>query len=369
MKSTTHKYLLEDSFQNLSLADNSVDLVVTSPPYPMVEMWDETFSTSNPQIGNLLNSDPKKAFEEMHLLLDNTWKECFRVLKQGGFACINIGDATRSIKNQFQLYTNHSRILYACHQIGFDILPCIIWRKPTNAPNKFMGSGMLPAGAYVTLEHEMILILRKGGKRIFSSEEKPVRASSALFWEERNTYFSDQWTDVIGTRQKLHLDSLRNRSGAFPIEIPLRLIQMYSQYGDVILDPFSGTGTTAHAAIASNRNSINLDNDEELLNASCKLPTRHKTKHELNDFIFKRVRDHMAYVHSKDILFFRYKNETLGFPVKTMQERQLNIFPIKSITSEEGEIQVQYRKFKKQELKEIYQPFLEMQISSTPLEL
>ena len=238
MKTTTHQYLLRDSFQDFGLADESVDLVVTSPPYPMVEMWDETFSHANQDIGELLDTQPREAFEAMHLLLDNTWRECFRVLKQGGFACINIGDATRSINNHFQLYTNHSRILYACHQIGFDILPSIIWRKPTNAPNKFMGSGMLPAGAYVTLEHEMILILRKGGKRRFDDDQKSIRASSALFWEERNTFFSDQWTDVTGTRQKMHLDSLRGRSGAFPIEIPLRLIQMYSQYGDIVLDPF-----------------------------------------------------------------------------------------------------------------------------------
>ena len=80
------------------------------------------------------------------------------------------------------LYPNHSRILAAMLKTGFSALPLILWRKPTNAPNKFMGSGMLPAGAYVTLEHEYILILRKGSKREFQqSPEKTKPAGRRIF--------------------------------------------------------------------------------------------------------------------------------------------------------------------------------------------
>ena len=69
-------------------------------------------------------------------------------------------------------------------------MPAILWRKPTNAPNKFMGSGMLPPNAYVTLEHEYILMFRWGAKREFSQEEqKRSRRESAYFWEERNGWF------------------------------------------------------------------------------------------------------------------------------------------------------------------------------------
>ena len=84
------------------------------------------------------------AFELMHIELDKVWNEVFRVLKEGGIACINIGDATRTINKNFQLYSNHSRIINHCTKIGFSALPMILWRKQTNAPNKFMGSGMLP---------------------------------------------------------------------------------------------------------------------------------------------------------------------------------------------------------------------------------
>jgi modification methylase len=75
----------------------------------------------------------------------------YRILIPGGIMCINIGDTTKTIDNKFCLYSNHSRILTHCLSLGFDNLPNIIWRKQTNAPNKFMGSGMLPVGAYVTL--------------------------------------------------------------------------------------------------------------------------------------------------------------------------------------------------------------------------
>ena len=185
-----HKVIFDNSTNLKSIDDESIDLVVTSPPYPMIEMWDEIFAKQNEEIKQALNdNDGNRAFELMHKVLDSVWEESFRVLKKGGFACINIGDATRTIDSHFRLYSNHSRIASKCFSLGFSSLPAIIWRKQTNAPNKFMGSGMLPAGAYVTLEHEYILVLRKGNKRQFKkAEDKLLRNQSAFFWEERNNY-------------------------------------------------------------------------------------------------------------------------------------------------------------------------------------
>lgn len=73
--------------QNMSqLGDNSVDLVVTSPPYPMIEMWDDIMGNQNPEITFALHSNkPRKAFELMHQELDKVWSECWRVLKEGSF--------------------------------------------------------------------------------------------------------------------------------------------------------------------------------------------------------------------------------------------------------------------------------------------
>ena len=138
------------------IADGSVNLIVTSPPYPMIEMWDELFISQDSSIKNDLDEGKGyDSFNKMHSLLNNTWKECDRVLAEHGFICINIGDATRTLNGEFQLYSNHSKIIEFFSSLGYSVLPDILWRKPSNSPNKFMGSGMYPAGAYVTYEQDL----------------------------------------------------------------------------------------------------------------------------------------------------------------------------------------------------------------------
>ena len=94
-----------------------------------------------------------------------------------------------------------------------------------------MGSGIYPAGAYVTYKHEYILIFRKGGKRTFEGKERELRQKSAYFWEERNIWFSDLW-EIKGTPQLLNNVAIRNRNASFPLEIPYRLVNMYSAEND-----------------------------------------------------------------------------------------------------------------------------------------
>ncbi|MFP4364876.1 MAG: DNA methyltransferase, partial [Spirochaetia bacterium] len=143
---TVHTIQISDA-RNLSGVENAtVDLVVTSPPYPMIKMWDALFSALSEEVEKKLSEDEgDHAFELMHRELDKVWKELFRVTKPGSFVCINIGDATRTVGGAFQLYSNHARIIQGMKEQGFDSLPLILWRKQTNAPNKFMGSGLLPA--------------------------------------------------------------------------------------------------------------------------------------------------------------------------------------------------------------------------------
>ncbi len=261
---TSHEFVFQDSKDMSRIPDGSVHLVVTSPPYPMVSMWDEMFSRDPAVESALAGGDGDAAFDLMHARLEPVWRECFRVLREGGIACINIGDAVRTIDGSFRLFNSHSRIVRDCLAIGFQALPAIIWRKQTNAPNKFMGSGMLPPGAYVTLEHEYVLIFRKGDKRAFGAREKANRRESAFFWEERNTWFSDVWFDIKGARQTLAGGEARERSAAFPFELPYRLVNMFSVKGDTVLDPFSGAGTTSLAAMSSQRNSIGVEIDPSL---------------------------------------------------------------------------------------------------------
>ena len=335
-----------------NLEDRSIDLVVTSPPYPMIEMWDGIFSSLQPNIKKLLaKEDGNGAFEAMHQVLDTIWEECYRVLKPGGFACINIGDATRTIKKNFALYTSHARILTAVQKMGFSSLPCILWRKQTNAPNKFMGSGMLPAGAYVTLEHEYVLILRKGGKREFTKEaDKSNRRESALFWEERNAWFSDVWFDIKGTVQSLGDKTARKRSAAYPFELALRLINMYSVKGDQVLDPFLGTGTTMAAAMAMGRNSVGYEMDPSLgpvISAMTK--TVVDSAHQV---IQKRLLRHISFVlermEAKGPL--KHTNRHYGFPVMTTQEKELLFtLPLKISQSPDHTYKATYDKLPQKE--------------------
>lgn len=324
---TKHKVIIGAAQQMTELEDASVDLVVTSPPYPMIEMWDEIMAGQNPAITTALKEEPRCAYELMHAELDKVWSEVARVLKPGCFACINIGDATRTINGEFALYPNHSRIINAFISLGLTNLPNILWRKQTNAPNKFMGSGMLPAGAYVTLEHEWILIFRKGGKRVFKTEaEKQYRRESAFFWEERNTWFSDLW-DLKGTRQRIEKSESRERSAAYPFEIPYRLINMYSLRGDTVLDPFLGTGTSTIAAIASERNSIGYEIDnsfDDLIEANISS----NIIDNLNQYTKNRVEQHRSFINDRlqdnkgEVKHF---SDFFGMPVMTNQETEMKL--------------------------------------------
>jgi len=322
-----HKIYFQSSKKMSLVPSNSIDLVITSPPYPMIKMWDDMFSKQNSLISDALqDSDGQTAFELMHQELDYVWDEVSRVMKNSAFACINIGDATRTINGNFGLYSNHTRILQYFLSIGFTALPDILWRKQTNAPNKFMGSGMLPAGAYVTLEHEYVLIFRKGPKREFKKQsEKKNRLKSAYFWEERNAFFSDIWFDIKGSLQSLSESDERKRSAAFPFELPYRLINMYSAKTDIILDPFAGIGTSMAAAMASARNSVGYEIDHGLRNAIYGI--KDNIVDFSNKYILNRLNRHVSFVQekmlSKGALSFKYQNRHYAFPVTTRQEKEL----------------------------------------------
>lgn len=322
---TTHQIFFKDAQKMDDIQNESIDLMITSPPYPMVEMWDEIFTSQNPKIFIALNSsDGVMAFELMHQILDRVWDEVRRVLKPGAVACINIGDATRTMDSRFSLFANHTRIQSYMLELGFSALPCILWRKQTNAPNKFMGSGMLPPGAYVTLEHEYILIFRKGNKKPFKSdEEKQIRRESAYFWEERNHWFSDVWMDLKGTRQELSDKNIRGRNAAFPFELAYRLICMFSVKQDRVLDPFLGIGTSMHGAMAAGRNFLGIDIDPNL--KSTIFSKMENIIEFSNRKIIDRLQNHLNFVGNRirEKGPFKHTNQHYGFPVMTSQEKDL----------------------------------------------
>src|SRR5437660_9812894 len=221
----------------------------------MIEMWDRLFE----RVLNIPNgsfAQQTDAFELSHRFLDRVWSECHRVLDHGGILCVNMGDATRTLNGSFQCYLNHARVAEHCERIGFQSLVPILWRKPTNKPNAFLGSGFYPPNAYVTLDCEYILVFRKGPKRIVKPQD-PLRYASQYSKMERDVWFSQVW-DFRGERQNLA------ETAPFPDELPYRLIRMFSCLGDTVLDPFLGTGTTVKVARMLGRKGVGYEVNSSL---------------------------------------------------------------------------------------------------------
>jgi modification methylase len=274
MHLTSHKIIFGNSQLMPEIADSTVHLMLTSPPYPMIKMWDQLFADIDPKISDLsreIDQDCQedvvdKIYETMHQNLAQVWAQTYRVLVEGGIACVNIGDATRSVNGQFRLFPNHSRIIEHMEKIGFTTLPYLLWKKPTTKPKykgkgAFLGSGFLPPNAYVTLDCEFILIFRKGKLRHFPAHD-PNRYDSRITKNQRDQWFTQIWT-ITGSRQIAN--QFERRTAAYPDEIAERLIKMFSVKGDLVLDPFLGSGTTIKTALQNDRNSIGYETDEKLL--------------------------------------------------------------------------------------------------------
>ncbi len=249
-----YRVVIGDSREMAEVNDGSIHLIVTSPPYPMVAIWDDFFTEVS-----------ASTYDAMHEYLNQVWREVERVLVPGGIACINIGDATRTRDGLFHLYPNHSRIIENFEKLGFVTLPYVLWKKPTTKPHykgkgAFLGSGFLPPNAYVTLDMEYILIFRKGPPRSFPPKD-PDRYKSRFTKRERDEWFSQVWK-VQGVRQSV--DGLERRVAAFPEEIPRRLIRMFSVLGDLVLDPFLGSGTSLKAAMELSRRFVGYEKLKEM---------------------------------------------------------------------------------------------------------
>jgi DNA modification methylase len=348
---TVHKIFFKNSSGMDEITSNTIDLVVTSPPYPMIEMWDSLFSRLNEKIQQALHEKLGfQAFNLMHMELEKVWREVARVVKPGGIVCINIGDATRKVNDNFQLFPNHVKVTTFFQNNEFVALPGILWRKPTNSPNKFLGSGMLPTNAYVSLEHEYILIFRKGNEKRKLPRAFEHRYNSAYFWEERNQWFSDIWVGLAGAPQKITSRAekngkMRERSAAFPLKLPYRLINMFSIYGDTILDPFWGTGTTTIASMVSGRNSVGYEINSEFLETFKKeLNSIKITAQSINT---KRVHDHIEFIkeYTKNGKDPRYTSKNYKFSVVTKQEMEILLYSINEIREIDNNFTILYDKF------------------------
>ncbi len=243
---TTHRFINHDSRDMSQIPDESVHLIVTSPPYWILKKYPD----SDGQLGHVTD------YEEFLEELDRVWKHVFRVLVPGGRLVIVVGDVClpRKAKGRHVVVPLHASIQEHCRTIGFDNLAPIIWYKIANAKfeanrgSSFLGKPYEP-NAIVKNDIEYILFQRKpGGNRSPSLE---MRILSVIPEPYYKACFKQVW-DIHGASTKKH-------PAPYPVELAERLIRMFSFVDDTVLDPFSGTGTTALAAAAWGRNSINFE--------------------------------------------------------------------------------------------------------------
>ncbi len=244
------KIIIGDSRKMVEIKDESVSLVVTSPPY-----WHIKDYGVQGQIGY---------GQQLHDYLKDlyrVWRECYRVLKPGRRLCINIGDqfARSLIYGRYKIIPLHAEFIAQCENIGFDYMGSIIWQKKTRMNTtggaNVMGSYPYPPNGMVEIDYEFILIFKKPGKSPRVPED--LKEKSRLTKEEWKEYFNGHWY-FGGARQIEH-------EAMFPEELPRRLIKMYSFVGETILDPFLGSGTTVKVALDLNRNAIGYEINEKFL--------------------------------------------------------------------------------------------------------
>jgi site-specific DNA-methyltransferase (adenine-specific) len=247
---TNHRIIIGDSRQMMEVPDESVHLVITSPPY-----WQLKDYGNGSQIGF------NDTYEEYINNLNLVWQECHRVLHGGCRLCVNIGDQfARSVYyGRYKVIPIRTEIIKFCETIGFDYMGAIIWQKVTTCNTTggatVMGSFPYPRNGIIKLDYEFILIFKKPGSSPPTSKEN--KEKSKLTAREWNEYFYGHW-NFPGEKQDKHL-------AVFPEELPKRLIKMFSFAGDIVLDPFLGSGTTSLAAKKLTRNSIGYEINESFL--------------------------------------------------------------------------------------------------------
>lgn len=272
-KTTVHRLINGDARDLSFLDDDSVHLVVTSPPYWNLKRYNE-----NPdQLGHIQD------YEAFLFELEKVWRHVYRVLVPGGRLVCVVGDVCVARRNfgRHLVFPLHSDISVICRRIGFDNLNPIIWHKIANASyeiengSKFLGKPYEP-NAIVKNDIEFILMQRKpGGYRKPTIEQ---REKSRIGKEDFDRWFQQIW-NITGASTKQH-------PAPFPMELATRLVRMFSFTDDTVLDPFCGSGTTMIAAFRTGRNSTGVEIDPEY----CRMAARFLKAESANLFSTAELR-------------------------------------------------------------------------------
>lgn len=242
-----------DSSDMNMIPDESVNLIITSPPYWTLKDYDV-----EGQIGKGSSSYDYYLGE-----LNKVWKECVRVLAPDGKICINImpflltGKAARFERRE-------TRLVLGDIERFMDSTGCMfqfglyIWDKRKIARFSSFGSYPYPPNIFSTYPYEWITVFSKEGKRKPVSKE--IKEKSKLTTEEWQKWAINSIWEMQPAKAKAE-----GHPAPFPKELPMRLIKLYSFWGDTVLDPFAGTGTTLLAAQELGRKSIGFELNPEYI--------------------------------------------------------------------------------------------------------
>lgn len=245
-KKDLNKLYAKSSESMDEIPDNSVHLMITSPPYNVGKEYD----------GDL-------TLAEYEDLLENVFSETYKKLVTGGRACINIANIGR--KPYVPL---HMLVINIMLKLGFLMRGEIIWDKSASGGGSCAwGSWMSASNPVLRDYHEYILVF---SKESYSKNKAQIKKDTIL----KEDFI--QWTKSIWTFPAVNAKRI-GHPAPFPIELPHRLINLYSYEDDVILDPFCGSGTTCIAAIQNNRNYIGYDINKEYIALSKKRISNHKS--------------------------------------------------------------------------------------------
>jgi len=212
------------------LPDCSVHLMVTSPPYNVGKEYDENLS-----------------LEDYLYFLERVWKETRRVLVPGGRMCINVANLGR--KPYIPL---HAFIAEQAINLGFLMRGEIIWNKAASAsPSTAWGSWKSAGNPTLRDVHEYILVFCKDTFK----RQNPTKRPSTITRDEFLEYNKSIWNFAAEPARKV------GHPAPFPVELPRRLIQLYTFENEVVLDPFMGSGQTAIAALKSSRHYVGYEID------------------------------------------------------------------------------------------------------------
>ena len=264
------------------LQDESVHLVLTSPPYWTLKRYNEHAD----QLGHI--SD----YEAFLLELKKVWQECHRILVPGGRLVCVVGDVclSRRAFGRHLVMPLHADIAVICRNLGFDNLNPIIWHKISNASfevengSKFLGKPYEP-NAIIKNDIEFILMQRKpGGYRKPTQQQRDL---SRMSKDEFNLWFRQFWS-IPG-------ESTRNHPAPFPLELAHRIVRMFSFVEDLVVDPFCGSGTTVLAAMKTGRNSVGVEIDSKYIDLA-----KQRLNHEASGLFSECIFEIQSLTESRD---------------------------------------------------------------------